>query len=57
MAIIVATTAENSPVYMALQLVRTVVMEENTKTHEDNDPLGISFPSLCHIVVFFLHEL
>ena len=48
-----ATTAENKPFYLAVELAH-YEMKSERETHEDNDTISILLPSFDHLTIFFL---
>jgi hypothetical protein len=51
-----ATEAENKPVYGAPVYAQDN-MNDDARTHEDDDPFSILLPAFDHLVVFFLCDL
>jgi hypothetical protein len=51
-----ATAAENKPVYSVPDYARRK-MYADTRTHKNEDPIGILLPAIGHLIVFFLCSL
>jgi len=52
------TTAENKPVYFALELVRSSTEDDlRARTYEDKDPLGVLLPTFGHLIILFRCKL